>query len=469
MKSARILLAMAWTRVVSAGDVPHYQQLWQDFQKQYRKAYTAVEEDHRFKIFVANVDKINAENAKGYSHELGITAFADMTSEEFNDMYIGGYNPALRSKSLQSTPFPDIKGSIPDAVDWVKTGAVTPVKNQKSCGSCWAFSTTGATEGAYYVASGKLVSLSEEQLVQCDHNSDSGCKGGLMDNAFEWIKEHGGICTEESYPYSSGNGETGSCTKGCSSAVVVTSHVDVPTEDEEALKKAVSQQPVSVAIEADKLVFQLYRGGVLNNATCGKKLDHGVLIVGYGTDGGKDYWKVKNSWGPAWGEEGYIRIARGENMCGIAQQASYPTGAKKAGPSPPAPPSPPSPPAPPSPEGAPHYEDPKDGCQSDEVAMRVQGVSGDICTPSCSQNACPTDMPNGFTAQPQCALSDAATQKKYCALICHPSSANQCGPNASCKKVTLGLGLCTYDDAAEVKAGYKALEVQMDTSESIIV
>merc|ERR1719231_506278 len=175
-----------------------------------------------------------------------------------------------------------------------------------------------------------------------------------MENAFEWIKENG-ICSESSYPYTSGSGTRGTCKKSCSSVVTVTGHTEVPSEDEDALKQAVSQQPVSVAIEADKSVFQLYKGGVLDNPACGTQLDHGVLIVGYGTDGGKDYWKVKNSWGPAWGEEGYIRLARGKNMCGIAQQPSYPAGAKAATPGPSPGPSPPAPPSPPSPSST-HYE-----------------------------------------------------------------------------------------------------------------
>merc|ERR1719267_527103 len=164
-----------------------------------------------------------------------------------------------------------------------------------------------------------------------------------MDQAMDWIKTNG-ICTEDSDPYTSGGGQRGTCTKTCTPAATLTGRVDVTPNDEDALKKAVSQTPVSIAIEADKSAFQLYHGGVLDNPACGTKLDHGVLVVGYGTDGGKDYWKVKNSWGPAWGEHGYIRLARGKNMCGIAMQPSYPTGVKAAsGPSPgPSPPSPPS-------------------------------------------------------------------------------------------------------------------------------
>merc|ERR1711988_1550213 len=239
--------------------------------------------------------------------------------DEFASTHLG-YNEGSRFGSSAKVPFPEI-ADVADSMDWVSKGAVTPVKNQQQCGSCWAFSTTGAIEGAYFVASGKLESLSEEDLVQCDHNGDQGCSGGLMDNAFSWVSENG-ICSESSYPYTSGSGRTGTCQKGCSPVVTITGHTDVPARNEDALKAAVSKQPVSVAIEADKSAFQLYRSGVLDSASCGTQLDHGVLVVGYGTDG-KDYWKVKNSWGATWGEEGYLRMVRNKNMCGIAQQPCY--------------------------------------------------------------------------------------------------------------------------------------------------
>merc|ERR1719473_1020084 len=198
-----------------------------------------------------------------------------------------------------------------------------------------------------------------------------------MDNGFKFV-ESSGICLEADYPYTSGGGTTGSCVTGCKAAATLTGFTDVPAKDEDALKSFVSSHPVSVAIEADKSAFQLYKGGVLDSTSCGEQLDHGVLAVGYGTDGGKDYYKVKNSWGATWGESGYIRMVQGKNMCGIADSASYPTGAKKMGPGPkPGPgPSPGPGPAPgPSPTGT-HYGDPKNGCLADEEAVQVQGVAG---------------------------------------------------------------------------------------------
>lgn len=335
----------------------------------------------------------------------------------------------------------------------VRHPQVTPVKNQKKCGSCWAFSTTGAVEGALAVATGKLISLSEEELVQCDSNGDHGCKGGLMNNAFEWIAANP-LCTEAQYPYTSGLGLTGTCQRNCVGTVTLTSHKDVPAGDEDALQAAVAKQPVSVAIEADKSAFQLYRAGVLDSEGCGSQLDHGVLVVGYGTDAdsGTDFWKVKNSWGPTWGEGGYIRMARGKNMCGIAQQPSYPKGVHiSSGPRP-------RPPTPPKPTPS-HYGDPKDGCLSDEIEVQIQGVGGDFCTASCGLfKVCPSDVPEGVTAMPQCALKTSGV-KEYCALICAPADKfvagkiddqkaadAQCGTNASCKVAGAGVGLCTYDD-----------------------
>jgi len=244
------------------------------------------------------------------------------------------YNKTMKHRQSVGT-FPGLPEHLvaPGKVDWREEGAVTPVKNQGQCGSCWAFSTTGSLEAAHFRLTEKLVSLSEQQLVDCSakfHND--GCEGGLMDNAFEYIKSVGGLSTEESYPY---HAKQGKCHfNKANIGATCTGYVDVKSGDEDSLRDAVaSVGPISVAIDATEDKFMLYKDGIFVDTGCNNgedDLDHGVLIVGYGTnkthDGtNKDYWVVKNSWGPEWGEKGYIRMARNlENMCGIATKASYP-------------------------------------------------------------------------------------------------------------------------------------------------
>lgn len=225
---------------------------------------------------------------------------------------------------------------VASSLDWVEKGAVTGVKNQGQCGSCWSFSTTGALEGAYFNKYGKLVSFSEQELVDCDNfkngGRDHGCNGGLMDNAFKWIKGNGGLCTESAYPYVSGTTKAaGDCKTDCKLVdnSRITSFVDVPTSSDSAMIDALQVNPISVAIQADQKDFQLYKSGVFNG-DCGTKLDHGVLLVGYGSKDGSDYYRIKNSWGTTWGDDGYIYFGRGsefnngDGQCGVLLQGSYP-------------------------------------------------------------------------------------------------------------------------------------------------
>jgi len=327
------------TFVAAAGASKNYAALFDAWKRTHGKDYpSAFAETKAFKAFAHNEDKIAHHNAVvNASYALGHNEFSDLTPDEFYSTYLGFNAAAHKAPSdgyHQAKPVRD----LPSAIDWVSKGAVTQIKNQGLCGSCWSFSTTGSIEGAYQIASGKLVSLSEEALVQCDTSKDMGCQGGLMDNAFAFVEKNG-LPTEASYPYISGTGIRGLCnsTKLHAPAVHITGFKDVPQGDEDALQSAAAIGPVSIAIEADKSAFQLYKSGVLDSPFCGTNLDHGVLLVGYGTQSGvlgkKDYWKVKNSWGQTWGEDGYIRMVRGKNMCGVASQASYPTGAAAGAPS----------------------------------------------------------------------------------------------------------------------------------------
>ncbi|CAN6898496.1 unnamed protein product [Brassica oleracea var. botrytis] len=305
------------------------------------------EKDRRFEIFKDNLRFIDDHNGKNLSYRLGLTKFADLTNDEYRSMYVGS---RLKRKSTRTSLRYEARvgDALPESVDWRKEGAVAEVKDQGSCGNCWAFSAIGAVEGINKIVTGDLISLSEQELVDCDTSYNEGCNGGLMDYAFEFIMNNGGIDTEEDYPY---KGVDGRCDQTRKNAKVVTidSYEDVPANSEESLKKALSNQPISVAIEGGGRAFQLYDSGIFDGI-CGTDLDHGVLAVGYGTENGKDYWIVKNSWGSSWGESGYIRmernIAASAGKCGIAVEPSYPI---KNGQNPPNPgPSPPSPIKPPT-------------------------------------------------------------------------------------------------------------------------
>ena len=259
-----------------------------------------------------------------------------MTWEEFSSTRLG-YVPGLKSPSPTGTHL--MANSAPAAIDWREKGAVLPAKNQGACGSCWAFSAVAALEGAHYMATGKLVSLSEQQLVDCsthwskDTDLDNfGCRGGLMDNAFNyWLNKTHGDDTEASYPYKGVDGKCKFTKANIGSSI--SGYKDVPSDDEAALHDAVGTVgPVSVAIHAGP-VLQFYFRGVFNGVLghCPGPLNHGVTAVGYGTAPATrfrkemDYWIIKNSWGKMWGEQGFFRMARGSNLCSVAKDASYPT------------------------------------------------------------------------------------------------------------------------------------------------
>ncbi|KAK4491416.1 hypothetical protein RD792_002162 [Penstemon davidsonii] len=299
------------------------------FKRKFGKVYgTQEEHDYRFTIFKANLHRARRHQKLDPSAVHGVTQFSDLTPREFRKHFLG-VNRKLRlpSDAHKAPILPT--NDLPTGFDWREHGAVTPVKNQGSCGSCWSFSTTGALEGANFLATGNLVSLSEQQLVDCDHecdpeekgSCDSGCNGGLMNSALEYTLKAGGLMREEDYPYT--GTDRGTCKLDKSKIAAKVSNFSVVSLDEEQIAaNLVKNGPLAVAINA--VYMQTYMKGVSCPYICSKRLDHGVLLVGYGDSGyapirmkEKPYWIIKNSWGPNWGEEGYYKICRGRNVCGV--------------------------------------------------------------------------------------------------------------------------------------------------------
>jgi len=328
MKATSFVAVAALAAAVSAAPLTEsqYQFLFTRFVSQYEKSYESNSFFSKYNTFKANLDTILAHNAnQENTFTMGMNQFGDLTTEEFSQLMTLGKNVYVPKEKVEAPcPYAAAAAALAtkDAqVDW--RSKMNPVKNQASCGSCWAFAAIAGIEGSYAVKYGKILDLSEQQLVDCDKAS-SGCNGGLMSHAYDYLENNRvKVCAQSDYPYTARNG---SC-RSCNGSVTVASH-SAGIVNEDLLTQSILSQPVPVALAASASAFQFYKSGVVKSTDgCGLGVNHGVTAVGLGTENGTPYYLIRNSWGAAWGDAGHIKIQRGANVCGIVQTrfATFPT------------------------------------------------------------------------------------------------------------------------------------------------
>lgn len=426
MRALFISAVAFMTMAAATVDAQDYDALFVQFKRDFNRQYaSAAEEASRRVIFESNMRR--ADNLMKINPEakFGMTDYTDVAAADFKKTH----HNADFSRVLAKRKPTDVAAAAGSKIDWRSKGAVTHVKNQASCGGCWSFSTTGNIEGQWQIAGNTLTSLSEQELLSCDlTGGNMGCKGGLMDYAFEWLvsAKNGQIDTAASYPFVAGDGTSPSCqASGRTVGATISGHKDLPQSETKIAAQVYAHGPVSIGVDASS--FQTYTGGILTNCQ-DVQLDHAVLIVGYDDSNATPYWIIKNSWGVTWGEEGYIRVEKGTNQCGLKNAASTSEVTGGNQPQPPTPPTPPTPvtpaptqPSPPTPGGS---------------TFTQKVCSSSSCTSGCQshtfpQNQCLT-LQGGGSAKAVCG-SGSLTMTEYpmsssCSGFSIPSTqpVNQC-------------------------------------------
>ncbi|CAG2100714.1 unnamed protein product [Medioppia subpectinata] len=342
-----ILLLVLVLAIVVANALPHsspsnkeIESQWQQFLTEFRsnELQSFDELSARRETFEANyrlIVKHNYEADNGlHSYRLGVNQFADMTGDEYEQKYLGFMPNFAGINTTSSGRVSTNAQDIPESIDWLAKGKVTGVKDQAHCGGCWAFSTTAGIESQIAINSGKLVTLSEENLIDCSRTGNKGCGGGNMVYAYDYIIKNGGIDSEPSYPYSSAINTTDHpCVYKAASKLATLEDYEykAPGSESDLTAQVANVGPISVGFDASqKTKIRLYKSGVYSDPNCSSTvLNHAVTVVGYGNENGKDFYLVKNSWGTAFGNKGYFKLARNAgNMCGVATFYSWPTGVK---------------------------------------------------------------------------------------------------------------------------------------------
>jgi cathepsin L len=302
---------------------------FRDWMTTHKREYQSqTEYQYRLGVYKYNMDYIENHNQQNLGFTLGMNQFGDLTSQEFGQKYLqrNKYHVDVPRQTPKALAQNDAD-AVPDSVDWRTKGVVGPVENEGQCGSCWAFVTAESIASACAIKDGKLVLLSVQQIIDCSESyGNEGCNGGLPDQAFQYVIANKGLDTWASYPYTAETGDTCEFNPANIGSCNVTSYVDVPSGSETDLVQAIVIEPIATAIDASQTSFQFYTSGIYYEPACSSsQLDHGVLIIGYGTQSGQDYYLVQNMWGTSWGMNGYILMSRNrDNNCGIATSASYP-------------------------------------------------------------------------------------------------------------------------------------------------